>query len=151
MTEPLAGAPLENNKAVIRRLYEEGWGQGNLAAIEAAFAPVHTLHWHELTPTDQRRTVEEVKRIVVDYRAAFPDLQVTLDQLVAEGDRVAVQVTFAGTHTGTYEGYAPTGHSGRFTDMQVLRLANRKIIESSLGSGGLRYFFALLDGTLFKE
>jgi len=140
----------ETNKAVIRRLYEAGWGQGDLSAIEAAFAPEHVLHWHELTPSDQRRTVEEVKRIVVEYRAAFPDLQVTVDNLVAEGNRVAAMVTFAGTHTGTYEGFAPTRRYSRFTDMQIMRLAEGRIVESSLGSGGLRYFFALLDGALFN-
>jgi predicted ester cyclase len=151
MNEPAAGAQAESNKAIVRRLYEDGWGRGDLSAIDAAFAPLHILHWHELTPSDQRRTVEEVKTIVVEYRVAFPDLKVTLDALVAEGDQVAVQVTFAGTHTGTYEGFAPTVQYGRFTDMQMLRLADAKIVESSLGSGGLRYFFALLDGTLFKQ
>ncbi len=141
---------MEANKAVVRRLYEAGWAQGDLAAIEAAFAPVHVLHWNELAPTDQRRTVEDVKQIVMAYRAAVPDLQVTLDHLVAEGDQVAVQVTFAGTHTGPYEGYAPTGKRGRFTDMQILRLAGGQIVESSLGSGGLRYFFDMLTGALFE-
>jgi predicted ester cyclase len=71
--------------------------------------------------------------------------------MVAEDDKVAVQVTFEGTHIGTYGGFAPTNKVGRFTDMQILRFDRGKIVESSLGSGGLRYFFALLNGTLFDE
>ena len=71
------------------------------------------------------------------------------DHLVAEGDMVAIQVTFAGTHDGEYAGFAPTHRKGRFTDMQILRLENGKIVESSLPSGGLDYFFRLLRGELF--
>jgi predicted ester cyclase len=141
---------MNDNRAIIRRLYEDGWGKGDLSAIDAAFAREHVLHWNDLTPSDQHRTVAEVKTIVLAYRAAFPDLQVTIDNLVAEGDQVAVQVTFTGTHTGIYEGFAPTYRYSRFTDMQMLRLAGSKIVESSLPSGGLRYFFALLDGSLFR-
>jgi len=68
--------------------------------------------------------------------------------MVAEGDAVAVQVTFIGTHRKVYEGFAPTNRKSRFTDMQILRFSNGKIVESFLGSGGLRYFYAILDGTL---
>lgn len=142
---------LDENKAIIRRLYEDGWGKGDLAAIDEVFAPEHVLHWHDLTPSDQHRASAEVKRIVKEFRAAFPDLQVILDDVVAEDDKVAVQVTFIGTHQGEYEGYAPTHKPGRFTDMQMMRIADGKVIESSLASGGLRYFFAMLNGTLFEE
>ena len=63
----------------------------------------------------------------------------------------AVQVIFIGTHQGEYEGYVPTHKCERFTDMQIIRISEGKVIESSLASGGLRYFFAMLDGTLFEE
>ncbi len=143
--------PENELKRKIRRLYEEGWGQGDLAAIDEVFAPQHILHWHDQPPSDQVRTADEVKRIVQDYRAAFPDLRVTLDYLLVEGERAAVQVTFAGTHMGEYEGFAPTRQFGRFTDMQILRFEGGKLVESSLPSGGLRHFFAILDGSLYRE
>jgi predicted ester cyclase len=138
-------------REIIRRLYEDGWGKGDLTVIDDVFAPEHVLHWNDLKPTDQHRTVEEVKRIVQEYRAAIPDLQVIIDNMVVEDDKAAVQVTFIGTHQGVYEGYLPTHKRGRFTDIQILRFEKGKIVESSLASGGLRYFFAMLDGTLFEE
>jgi predicted ester cyclase len=137
------------NKRVVRRLYEEGWAKGNLAAIDESFAPEHILHWNELQPTELHRTPGEVKAFLQEYRAAVPDLAVTIDNLVAEDDTVAVQVTFSGTHEGEYAGIAPTHRWGRFTDMQILRLKDGKIVESSLPSGGLDYFFRLLRGELF--
>jgi predicted ester cyclase len=51
---------------------------------------------------------------------------------------VAVAVTFVGTHRGVYEGFKPTNKKSRFTDMQILRFENGRIVESFLGSGGLR-------------
>ncbi len=142
---------LTENKRLVTRLYEEGWGKGDLTVIDQVFAPRHILHWNELSPTDQHRTTAEVKTIIRDYRAAFPDLTVTIDDLVAEGEKVVVQVTFVGTHTGTYEGFRPTNQKSRFTDMQILRFSEGKIVESSLGSGGLRYFYAILSGSIFQE
>ena len=138
------------NKIIVRQLYEEGWGEGDLDVIKQNFASPHVLHWNELNPTDQQRTPEEVCQIVTSYRAAFPDLQVVINDLVAEEDKVVVMVTFSGTHSGLYEGFAPTNKQNRFTDMQILRLAEGKIAESWLASGGLAYFFAMLDGSLFN-
>jgi predicted ester cyclase len=76
---------------------------------------------------------------------------VTVTDMVEEGDKVAVLVTFAGTHSGIYQGFGPTRKQSRFTDMQILRFADGRIVESSLGSGGLRFFLAILDGSIFKE
>ncbi|HVP19647.1 MAG TPA: ester cyclase, partial [Spirochaetia bacterium] len=95
-----------DNKRLVARLYREGWGCGNLAVVDEAFSPHHVLHWNEGAPTLQHRTVDEVKRIITEYRKAFPDLEVNVDNMVAEGDAVAVQVTFVGTHREVYEGFA---------------------------------------------
>ncbi len=139
------------NKRRTAELYEKAWGQGDLAVIDEVFAPRHILHWNDLRPSAQERTSAEVKTIVRAYREAFPDLVVTVEALVAEGDRVVVQVRFVGTHMRAYEGYPPTNKKSSFTDMQILRFAEGKIVESSLGSGGLRYFFSILDGSAFLE
>jgi predicted ester cyclase len=96
------------NKRLVRRLYEDGWGKGNLNVIDEVFAAQHVLNWNELVPSQQHRSTDEVKAIVAEYRAAFPDLTITIDDMVEEGDKVVVQVTFAGTHLGTYQGFGPT-------------------------------------------
>lgn len=64
---------------------------------------------------------------------------------------VAVQVTFVGTHKGVYEGFQLTNRKSRFTDMQLLRFEKGRIKESFLGSGGLKYFFSILDGSAFES
>jgi predicted ester cyclase len=138
------------NKALVTRLYEQAWGGGDITVVDEVFSPRHVLHWNEGAPTVQQRTAEDVKSIIRDYRAAFPDLAVTIDNIVADGDTVAVQVTFVGTHRNTYEGFAPTNKKSWFTDMQILRFADGKIVESFLGSGGLKYFYSILDGSIFR-
>jgi steroid delta-isomerase-like uncharacterized protein len=140
-----------DNKRLVLELYERGWGAGDLDVVDQVFAPEHILHWNEMKPTEQKRTAAEVKAIVREYRKAFPDLQVDVNQLVAEGDKVAVQVTFIGTHKEPYEGFEPTNKPSMFTDMQILKFVDGKIAESSLGSGGLGYFYRILNGEAFKK
>jgi len=76
---------------------------------------------------------------------------VRINEILAERDKVAVQVTFEGTHQGVYEGFQPTNKRSRFTDMQILTFAHGKIAETTLGSGGLKYFFGILDGSVLNE
>jgi predicted ester cyclase len=139
------------NKAIVRRLYEDGWGKGDLKAIEDIFAEEHIIHWNDLHPIDQHRTSDEVKQIITAYRNAFPDLQVIIEHIIAENDQVAVQVSFIGTHESEYEGFQPTKEKSRFTDMQMMKLQNGKIVESSLASGGLNYFYSIINGTIFNK
>jgi predicted ester cyclase len=137
------------NRRLVAKLYEEGWGRGAISVVDEVFAPRHVLHWNEGVASLQQRTADEVKSIIRSYREAFPDLEVTIDNMVAERDKVAVQVTFVGTHRGVYEGFPPTRKKSRFTDMQILRFEDGKIVESFLGSGGLKYFYSILDGSAF--
>jgi predicted ester cyclase len=140
-----------DNKRLVLKLYEQGWGAGNLDVIDQVFAFEHVLHWNEMEPTEQKRTSSEVKEIVREYRKALPDLRVEVNQLVAEGSKVAVQVTFIGTHQEPYEGFEPTNKPSLFTDMQILKFVDGKIVESFLGSGGLGYFYRILNGEAFKR
>ena len=145
-----SGTPADN-KRVVLKMYDDGWGKGCLEAFDQAWAPTHVLHWNEQAQTQQTRTLAELKSIVTSYRAAFPDLQVRVTELVAEGNKVAVQVTFEGTHRGVYEGFQPTNKKSRFTDMQIFTMVDGKIAETTLGSGGLGYFFQILNGSIFKD
>ena len=145
-----SGTPADNNE-VVRRMYDDGWGKGCMEAFDKAWAPTHVLHWNELAETQQPRTLAELKSMVASYRAAFLDLQVHVTELVAEGNKVAVQVTFEGTHRGVYEGFQPTNRKSRFTDMQIFTLIDGRIAETTLGSGGLSCFFQILNGSIFKD
>ena len=117
----------EENKAIVRRYNEEVWSQGNLAAIDELIA--NDLLWG----TD-RVSPEEVRRFVASVRDAFPDFQVTIDEMIAEGDKVAVRETCRGTHRGAWKDspvgpLPPTGKQVTFTGHVVYRIANNKIVE----------------------
>ena len=75
--------PTEHNKALIRRFYEEVWGRGNLEAADDIFAADYVRH--DLRPGNPLPGPAGQKQIAADFRAAFPDLQMTIDLMVAEG------------------------------------------------------------------
>jgi predicted ester cyclase len=140
------GMSATENKTIIRRLVEELWNRGNLAIIDELFESqgVHTIG------DDHQRSLEEIKETVREYRSAFPDLQITIAQLLAEGDEVMVRFTVDGTHQGTFTGIAPSevgvpvgvlhgrsltgsrpdGHRVTFQIIATYRLLNAKIISS---------------------
>ena len=70
-----------------------------------------------------------VKQIFAALRAGIPDFQTTIEDLIAEGDKVAVRISWQGTHKGELMGIPPTGKYVKVTEMQIYRMANGKIIE----------------------
>ncbi len=115
----------EENKAVVRRFYEEVHG-GNLDVLDELVAPAILLHgWR----SERRLTIDEVHQIAKGQRAAFPDWKVTVHDLVAEGDLVASNLTITGTHQGNFGRHAPTGRQVSFTGMFLDRVADGKIVE----------------------
>src|SRR5690349_9248558 len=96
----------EANKTVARRLIEEVWNQGNLALIDELIAPQYARH----DPTTPNAGGPEgYRQMVMMYRAAFPDLHLHIDHQLAEGVMVATHWTLRGTHTGEFNGIAPSG------------------------------------------
>ena len=118
---------LEQNKALIRRFYEEVWGKGNLEVAEAVFAADYLRH--DLRPGNPLPGPEGQKKIAADFRAAFPDLQMTIDLMVAEGDMVVARWTTEGTHTGPWGAVPPTGKRAKFSGVNIFRIENGKVAE----------------------
>jgi predicted ester cyclase len=107
---------VEENKAVVRREQEELWNHtGNLDAAEEIFAPDY---------------VEAAKQEAADFRRGFPDVRSTIEDLVAEGDKVAARWMARATHQGEYMGIPPTGKEVEFTGISVYRIEGGKIAES---------------------
>src|SRR5215213_8585649 len=88
----------EENKALVRRSFEEVFNQGNLDAVEELFAPDYVLH--DPTSPEEIRGTESMRGYVSMYRTAFPDLQQTIEDQIAEGEKVATRLTGRGTHQG---------------------------------------------------
>lgn len=121
-------AAAEANKEVVRRAFEEVWNQRRLEAVDELFAPDFVFH----SPAEPEpiRGLDGYKRFVARIRGGFPDVGVRVEDIIAEGDMVAVRVTMEMTHTGTYQGIPPAGKGLRATQMFFDRMADGKIAES---------------------
>ena len=118
----------EQNKAIVRRLIEEVWNKGNLSLVDEFFTP--NYEHHDASTPDFGRGAESEKKRVTLYRNAFPDLRLTIEDTLAEGEAVMTRWSCRGTHKGELNGMAPTGKQFTISGITVGRLANGKITES---------------------
>jgi steroid delta-isomerase-like uncharacterized protein len=116
----------EQNKTLARRWFEDLFSRGNLDVANEILSAEFVDH---LTHEDERG-LEELKHYVSIYRSAFPDIQDSVEDIVAEGDKVVVRWLSSGTHQGEFMGVAPTGRHVTFTGMRLFRIADNKIVES---------------------
>jgi steroid delta-isomerase-like uncharacterized protein len=117
----------EKNKANIRRVIEELYSRGDLQVAEQLYAPNYVRH-DPATP-DVGTGVAAVKQVVNTYRAAFPDLKLTTQDLVAEGDKVLARWSARGTHQGELRGKAPTGKRFEISGITLMQFADGQIVE----------------------
>lgn len=113
------------NESVFRRLIEEGFSKGNLAALDELFAPDFVEHQGGITPPN----IEGVKAAIVSLRRPFPDLKVAVDEIVSSGDKTWARLTGRGTHLAPFMGRPPTGQSFEITIIDICRFENGKIVE----------------------
>jgi predicted ester cyclase len=116
----------EENRAIIDRAAGEIWNKGSVAAIEEYMDP--EIVDHNPAP-GQPPGIEGQKAGVLAFRAAFPDLRTTNDDIIAAEDKVVLRWSGRGTHTGELFGIPPTGREVAFTGIEIYRLANGKIVE----------------------
>ena len=119
----------ENNKAVARRFLEEVWNQGNLAVADEIIASDHD-NTGPGTPPGLPSGPEGARQLVMMYRNAYPDTHFTIDEQIAEGDKVVSRWTAHGTHQGELAGIPPTGKSVTVTGIAIDRIVNGKIVHS---------------------
>lgn len=119
----------ERNMAAVRRLIEEGFGQGNLAVVDELVDPAVLEHQPGMDPANG----EGVKRAIRVLHAAFPDFAVSVQHLTADGDLVWIHFTAQGTHLGPLLGpfgrKAPTGKPMRIDVMDLARCRDGRIVE----------------------
>ncbi len=116
----------EDNKALVRRWVEECYNPGNLALLDELFASDFVNH-DPVRP--DVRDLDGLKRLLSEQREALPDLLTTIEDLVADGDKVVKRFIFQGTQTGEILGIPPTGKRVTMTGMDMLRIADGKIAE----------------------
>jgi len=115
---------LEENKAIVRKMFEAINTQ-SLASLDMLMAPDFVLHMH----AQQAQGWEVNKQVIEGEIKAFPDLHVTIKDIIAEGDKVCVRFQETATHVGEYRGLAPTGNKLSYSVVAIWRIVEGKIIE----------------------
>ena len=110
-------------EALLRR-YVEGWNTGNPAVVDEVF--VHDVVDHREPPVNG---IESVKRFVATIRRGVPDLKVTIEDAIVQGDKAALRLMHHGTHSGKLFGFDPTGKPLAFRGFIMLRLRDGKVAE----------------------
>jgi len=116
----------EQNKAVVRRFFEEGLSKTNNAVFDELLDPAFSLHG---APPGLPPGPAGLKLLVGMFRTAFPDYRDTLEEVMAEGDKVVARWTFRGTQQGDFQGVRPTGKEVVMTGISIFRLAGNKITD----------------------
>jgi predicted ester cyclase len=121
------------NKAVVRRYFEEWANRGNDAVVEDVISPDWSTHGTQSAFVDRPglpRGVEGARQLHAEVNAIWPDNQWTIEDMLAEGDKVCVRLTNRATHQGPYRGIPATGKPVVFASIWILRLVDGKIIEA---------------------
>ena len=114
------------SKAFVGRYIEEALNKGNLDIIKETFSETAVSH----TPNGDLHGYDEISESIIMRRNAFPDLQVTIGEQVAEGDKVVTHLTFTGTQKGDYRGIPATGLRATWEQIAIARIEEGKIVES---------------------
>jgi len=116
----------EESKAIMRRFWDV-WEQGNVEFLDELLAPEYINH--TLAAPDLPPGPEGVKEVVSMFHSAMPDLRVVVEDMIAEGDKVATRYALEGTHEGELFGAAPTGKQLSIKSITLERVSEGKIIE----------------------
>jgi steroid delta-isomerase-like uncharacterized protein len=120
----------EANKSLVRRLIEETINKGNLSVVDEILS---TDYVYREPTAGEKRGRAAYRELITMYRNAFPDIKLTIEEQIAEGDKVVTRTSGSGTHRGELFGTAPTGKrvSG-VSGIVVTRIANGKVVEDNL-------------------
>jgi steroid delta-isomerase-like uncharacterized protein len=113
----------DDNKALVQRFFEEVINQRNLAALDQFAHPGGVNH------TVPPGMPQESNQFLGQYLNAFPDVKATVEDLMADGDKVVARVSYRGTHQGAFRGIPPTGKQIAVTGINIFRIANGQLVE----------------------
>ncbi len=117
----------QENSSLIRRWFEEVWNKGRMEAIDEMASPDVVGHGQAQHATDIG--LKEFKPFARALRSAFPDMKVTIDYVIEQGDKVVARWTATMTHKGEFLGFAPTGKKVTVTGTTTQRISGGKIVE----------------------
>ncbi len=121
---------LEDNKALLRRWFDEVWNQGRSESIDELFAAEGVAHGLSGDDEKPMRGAGGFKPFHQVFRGAFPDIEVIVEDMIAEGDKVVARCTVRGKHAGDHLGIAATNAPVSFDGIAIVRIADGKIVEA---------------------
>ena len=116
----------EDNKALVRRFVDEVQSAGNTGLIDEICSPEFVNH---STPPGTPADREGIKIVTAIFRRSFPDSYFTVEDMVAEGDKVATRKTFHGTHEGDFMGIPPSGRTVTMGLIDIVRISEGRVVE----------------------
>jgi steroid delta-isomerase-like uncharacterized protein len=119
---------VEENMQIVQRWFKEVWNEGRVETVHELFAADGVARGQRGS-TGEIRGPEEFLRFVGEIRGAFPDIKVTVEDILGAGDRVVMRWSAVMTHTGDAMGMPATGRSVRSTGITIARIVNGKIVE----------------------
>ncbi len=125
MTNPTATtADMERNMDLLRRTIEEGFGKDDVSVIDQVVAPQFVQHQDGVPPTR-----EGLKAVITDLHRIYPDLAFTVEDMTTDGDKVRGRFRARGTQLGEMMGLPATGKTMEVTVIDIVRVADRKVVE----------------------
>jgi steroid delta-isomerase-like uncharacterized protein len=135
---------IEQNKAIYRRYIQEVFNEGRLEKLDELLSPDYVYHDAPLgTPPG----AEGIKQVVTMFHTGFPDLNITIEDQIAEGDKVLSRATTRGTHKGTIFGIPATGNAVTMSGMTLVSIVDGRIVESWVANDVMGLMRQLHAGT----
>jgi steroid delta-isomerase-like uncharacterized protein len=119
-----------DTKVIVRRLYEDVWNKRKLEVVSDLFSPSHALHDSNFSGSSVGPEAYKIQAAM--FLAAFPDLRFTVEDTVAEKDKLVASWTISGTHKGEFMGIRPTNKRMSVEGITIHYIANGKIIDSNI-------------------
>ena len=120
----------EENKELLRRWFEEVWNKGRAEAIDEMFAENGIAHGLADDPSNPIKGPMDFRSFHAMFRQAFPNMIIVVEDLIAEGDKVAARCSVRGKHEGDFMGRAASQSPVEFTGMTIVRIDKGKIVEA---------------------
>jgi len=120
----------EENKQLLRRWFEEVWNNGRAEAIDEMFAENGIAHGLSDDPSSPITGPSGYRPFYATFRRAFPNIMVVIDDMIAEGDKVAARCSVRAKHEGEFMGRAATQAPVQFTGITIVRIDKGKIVEA---------------------
>ena len=120
----------EENKALMKRWFEEVWNQGNARVIDELLAEDGVIHGLADIDGNPVQGLASFKEFHAKFRGAFPDMHISVDDVIAEGDKVVARCSVRAQHTGAHLGFEATNAPVQFEGVAIVRVKNGKIAEA---------------------